>query len=849
MESSSKKRKISFKYQPDVGSVALLLAFLVPFVSMLAIFAGNSIFPFGTRSFLYSDMYHQYMPFFQEFVHRIKAGDGVSWSWNIGMGSNFLALYVYYLASPLNWLAFLFPEKYLMEFMSYLVVLRIGLAGVTSYLYLVRKGEKLETLRKCIPALFFSVFYAMSGFVAAYNWNIMWMDCVVVLPLIVWGLEKLVRTGEMGLYCIALAYSILSNFYISIMICIFLVLYFAFLFFTEKKSLGGILRFAGASLLAGGLASVFLVPEVCALLATDFGKVSFPTQWKSYFSVLDVLARHCMGITTERALEHWPNIFCGSAVFLLIPLYVCNQGIPLRRRFGMCAISGFFLLSFSTNILDFIWHGMNYPDSLPARQSFIYLLLVLVMCYESVVYIDYLRPENILKAFLGAVGVLFFIQKFVENDDFKPWTWLLNLVFVLLYAVVLYFYRTRNSWVVYSVIGMLAFTAVIAESAVNMAMTSVGTSSRPDYLNPLKDYRTLYERNADEGEGFVRFEKFNRKTKNDGALAEYPTASVFSSTMNSDVMNFYTKFGMRHSKVYYCYDGATAFSSALLNVGYLFGTDNDYENALWEKVDTEGDVSLYRAVYSLPFGYVAPYGFDLPEEMEEESITIQNEIVNQLGLEGILLKKVKAKDSGDDVLFTADRDGIYYGCVKSYGTTKVNVLGAGAEELKYKDLKKQCILYVGYLEKNQTITFTNGDEEDTTPNISVYVYRLDLKLLEQALDLLKEQHMTDVHVDNTRVSGKLQLEKAGRLVMTVPYEKGWKVLVNGAEQEPQIFGGAFLALDLEPGSYDIELNYVPKGKEAGILITVISLLMLTGAAVIIRKMKKKNTEGKENVSA
>lgn len=109
-----------------------VLAFFVPAFIMLVLFIIRGIYPFGDRSFLFSDMYHQYMPFLSEFVHKIKAGEGLFYSYNVGIGSNFLALYVYYLASPFNWLVFLLPEGLIMEFMSYLVILRIGLMGLTS---------------------------------------------------------------------------------------------------------------------------------------------------------------------------------------------------------------------------------------------------------------------------------------------------------------------------------------------------------------------------------------------------------------------------------------------------------------------------------------------------------------------------------------------------------------------------------------------------------------------------------------------------------------------------------------------------------------------------------------------
>ena len=159
-------KKMHKAKQIRLSELAKPLSLILPIVIMLAIFMVRGIYPFGGRGFLFSDMYHQYMPFFQEFLRSIKAGEGISFTWNVGIGSNFLALYIYYLASPLHWLAFLVPERFLMEFMSYLVILKIGFCGLTSYLYLNKRNPKKEGF-----ALFISLFYAMSGYIAAYNWN------------------------------------------------------------------------------------------------------------------------------------------------------------------------------------------------------------------------------------------------------------------------------------------------------------------------------------------------------------------------------------------------------------------------------------------------------------------------------------------------------------------------------------------------------------------------------------------------------------------------------------------------------------------------------------------------------
>ena len=66
-----------------------VLAFFVPAFIMLILFIIRGIYPFGDRSFLFSDMYHQYMPFLSEFVHKIKAGEGLFYSYNVGIRIEF----------------------------------------------------------------------------------------------------------------------------------------------------------------------------------------------------------------------------------------------------------------------------------------------------------------------------------------------------------------------------------------------------------------------------------------------------------------------------------------------------------------------------------------------------------------------------------------------------------------------------------------------------------------------------------------------------------------------------------------------------------------------------------------
>ena len=848
------------------------LSFLLPVLVMLVTFALNGIYPFGGRSFLSTDLYHQYMPFMSGMFRAVKSGEGLSYTWNVGVGSNFLALYVYYLASPFHWLGFLVPEAHIMEFITYLVVVKIGLCGLTCFVYLNNRagrrismaepvmsaGDKSFEYRRLAP-LCFSLAYALSGFLAAYNWNIMWLDCVILLPLIVMGLERLVREGEPLLYCITLAMSIFTNYYISIMICIFLVLYFIFLYCTEKHPmpredigrkkravahLKPIGQFAMYSLLAGGMAAVLLIPEVCAILETDFGDIDFPKKVESYFSVLDMLARHCVAVQVEKGLDHWPNIYCGAGVFLFVPLYAVCERIPARKRFGMLALAGIILLGFSTNVLNFIWHGLNYPDSLPARQSFIYILLLLVMCHDGVQELDLgerTQRERILRVYLGAAAAILLVEKFVEHEDFLPGVEWLTLLFVTFYAAVLYmtYSHQKRRWQV--VAGWLVVIVVTVETGVNTYCTSISNVSRSSYLEHLEDYKELYQWTGEQEDGFYRLEKFSRKTKNDGMLAGYPTASVFSSTLNSSVMDMYKRLGMRHSKVYYDYDGATAFTSALLNVNYLFGNSLLFENSLYSVAKSVNGITVYRAEYTLPFGYVAPMEYDLPEGFADSGLRLQNQMVHDLGIKDQLFTRCERDVSGEDVKFTALEDGVYYAILTSSGTKKAKILGGQYGEMEWNDLKKGAILYLGSFEKGAKGVIVNNDGEDTGKSVNADVYRMDRDVLEKTLEVLAENHLEQVKYDSTHISGSLTLDKPGRLILSVPYEKGWTVLVNGEKTVPALFGGTFMAFDLQPGEYELSMHYVPYGKNAGILVSIVSILIFIAAAAWRRRRKDKSS--------
>lgn len=201
-------------------------------------------------------MYSQYSCFFGDVKSLLS--DGLFYSLHKSIGGDIYSLAAYYLASPLNLIFLLFPLKYLPEAVSVLYILKLSLAALTMSYYLSKRGTNGA------PNLALSLAWSFSAYFTLYSINIMWLDALVLLPLIALGIERLIYRGKFLLYILSLAGAIFCNYYIGYMLCIFSVLYFLYALLRERRPARALatagIRFAISSLLAGGLNAVLLIP-------------------------------------------------------------------------------------------------------------------------------------------------------------------------------------------------------------------------------------------------------------------------------------------------------------------------------------------------------------------------------------------------------------------------------------------------------------------------------------------------------------------------------------------------------------------------------------------------------------
>lgn len=824
-----------------------IAAFGLPFFICVIICIGNGVYPFGDNCILHIDMYHQYCPFFTEFLNKLQSGGSLQYSWNLGLGSDFVSLYAYYLASPLNFLILLCPKSHVIEFMTLLIILKISASGLTFFLYirhhykLVGKDGRMHK-NQVIPAIVFSTAYALSGFVAAYSWDIMWMDCIALFPLIMIGLERLVQEKKAGLYYITLALCIFCNYYISIMICIFLVFAFVLLFFSQKKGKGGaVLRFGWYSLLAGASSAILLLPEIAVLSVSGSAEGGFPKTAEFYFNILAELGRGAAVTSVYTGNDHWPNLYAGAFSLFLVWIYVLNRRISWKEKVPRIAMLAFFLVSFAENQLDYIWHGMHFPQALPGRQSFLYSFVLLSMGFAAVRKRKGTKIWHIAVAAIVSMMLLLLSGWYGDETVTEPVSLVITALFICVYAVTFVLTKITGKKKRLAFAQFAVFVAV-AELAINMAATGFGTTSRVAYTEKQTDYenllKTAKEDNEETGSGFYRVEDTERKTKNDDSLYGYASATIFSSLMNLDVSHLFQSLFMEGGKNFYCYNGATPLSSSLFSVKYMLSDSALEESPYRTLIGGSGSSFLYRNNYSLPLGFV----------MDEQAIAnwtsstadrmaSLNSLTSALGAEGQMLYPatcVTDANAGDTTIDIAE-DGYYYADYVSCTSDTLTVNRSDGWTKQYSKTSHRYLIELGECKAGDEIHILNTNME----SIEFQVYQLNEKVVQQAFDTLNAQTMQLTDMTDRKIEGKIQVQNAGRLILSVPADEGWTLYVDGKETEIEPLADALVGVHLEKGSYTIKLCYTTPGLKVGAGISLGAVILFLISACVRTGISRK----------
>ena len=183
-------------------------AFFIPAMIMLAIYLAFGHKPLGDLSVLTLDLNAQYV-YFYEALREFLCGDAsLLYSFSRSLGGEFMGIYAYYIASPLSYIVLLFPKSMMLFALLTIIVIKIGLCGLSFAFYLHEQG-KCENKNNIV---LFATMYALSAYAITYQNNIMWIDGLFLLPLLTYAIELLIKKGKIVLYTAVLALVMMSHY-------------------------------------------------------------------------------------------------------------------------------------------------------------------------------------------------------------------------------------------------------------------------------------------------------------------------------------------------------------------------------------------------------------------------------------------------------------------------------------------------------------------------------------------------------------------------------------------------------------------------------------------------------------
>lgn len=575
----------------------------------------SKIAPFGDYTILRNDGLGQYAPFLAEYIERLKSGGSLLYSWNTGLGSNEFASICYYILSPFNLLALPFNISNIDSAMLVIITVKTALIAASFSVFLQNKFE-IQNMTVSV----FSLIYTFSGFYLAYYYNTMWLDALIALPLIALGIENIVKGKKATLYFFALAYAIFVNFYIAYMICIFCVLYFFLLVFSQDVSKNKeekqdepifpvMLKFGTASLFAGLVSAVVIIPVLYALKNTaaksDFDTTDF------FFNILDFLSYHTDGMNIgfiEETADTAPYLMSSMLIMILFPLFFTSKKIKANEKVATAVVTVLFFLSMQIPKLNYLWHGLNAPSGLPYRFSFLYLFLIITVAFKTLLNIDSV-PKWAFVIPVALVGVSVGYAKFSQfSDHFTTYGLVLSAVAAVLYLVILLVAKNKDGFK--RVLPIVLCVLIVAELCLSNTKTvkTSGDIHNTHYSDreAVQQAKEIIEANTD---GFYRMEiSDGRKINNFPALYNYNGISTFSSMTDTNLALTQYCLGVDGNRQNaYKYSPQTPVYNAMHSLDYVF--DNvgliSEDNPYYEKIGEVDGKGVYKVKYALPLGYCA----------------------------------------------------------------------------------------------------------------------------------------------------------------------------------------------------------------------------------------------------
>lgn len=791
----------------NVAFYVACFAFSVAF--FVALSAAGHVYPFGDNSFLTNDLKYQYIDFFAWFRRVLLGEASLRYSFSQGLGMNTWGLYSYYLASPFNLLCALFPADKLTLFVFVISALKLGCIHISSAWYV----QKRFGLPK--PAAFLlSLSFTFCSWTISNLRNPLWIDCLIMLPICAYGCHELIRKQRMIRLVIATALNVMFCWYtayISILfLCIFVLVefvdYVAEEGFSWKLMLDRALRFAGAIALGLLLSAWTFLPTILAM--SKGGPVlALGPLLKTNLKSLIRGFLPCMWVSNEST----PQFYCGIIMMLLAVSLLVNRTVSIKTRIATLVVTIILVASSVLSPLEYIWCGMRVPNGFYSRTAF-------------------------LLSFFALWAAGYALQALKDHPKLCRASRPAVILPLLALTTIELFVNAHSMW----------------------SQLYVGYSEDNNSVYVATATSTVKAIQDDDPTPFYRIDRTTTRVDsaalNEGLALGYDQLSSYSSANNPQAIALLNSLG--YSSVG---EFSTRYAEPILAVDALLGV----KYAIAEQVPA-GYVAMPKpgdtasAVYENP--YVLNLGVAASKDIQNCTLEGENPFEKQNDLYSkILGHKVELYTEIDATKTAGSQDAKQWSVTVPAGSIGYLYINKDANAGSYwpvaLTIDHRTINNEAWRFDNNIRQIADASDAQSSHTVSLEVaegytdmpqdnepvfYALNLEVFEQIIDELKTSQFVPAVFEDGKVEGEYTAENDGNLLLSVPYDDGWSVTINGAAAEltPAADKG-MSCLSVQKSTNNIVMTYKTPGALAGLAVSLATATALIAAGLYTRHKKSR----------
>lgn len=820
-----------------------------------------------------ADTFCSYWPLYLLFQDILQ--DGGFWSFHNGLGGSVLGAGQF--ADPFLAILFFFSPEKMANGLLIMTVIKYYVLSIFAYLYLKKFGFTGKY------TFFGALSYTFCGFFVSWGQHYLFATAFIYLTVCLYAYERWVHDKKWASLVFSVAGLVLFDTYFAYFILLFLAIYVVFRYFALYRfEIRHFLRYGfsllGYVLLGMGIGAVTLLPSIYQLThaARVSGEQGLSLQLCTPFFYLSALLRFfsdtILGGTNyygtpgyypgQQNLNFYEMAFfyTGSIFVMLLPLLFKKKACGKVAKAAML-----------TAFLSIIFIGVSGPifngfSTITTRWT---MVLVPLFCVSLCRGIEILSEDIRLNCryclVSAAISGLFLLAMFLFRKQLfgQDLLWEAKIyLFVPLFVVFLYFIVFASSslkWVGKP----LLMTALLAVLTIDLGMNSFLSivwhrSLMPDpasyYFDGTQEALTWIENHDPD---FYRIEKAYRQIDLSDSMAQgYNGEKSYSSTYSSNYDKFKELYNLRYpnSNYLFGFDDKQALRNTA--AGKYFLTRTYIERSGYVFLEQVGDIYIYQNLNCLPLAYLQDQACDSTALSECSMQEKQNRLYSAFITEDAeMLAKYQALSPAldaiqyTDVPFSRieDPDGNFTGITLDEPTTESLVLrfsfGKGTlnpgEQFCHSitlsgEALTPCTMDTFFIYQEDPHPDSKLEVEISTLGVQqidwseyapcfptgVSVEKKDDDAVKRICENLRQQGMDIQSLKDSHIIGRINADKAGMLVSSIPFDAGWTVFVDGEETATHIVNLIYLGVEVSEGKHIIEFRFTPCGLRIGWAISI-----------------------------